>query len=119
MTWVGYGWTFNYLHFGAGTLLSALLFAWLGCLVGRRTQGFNAFLVRSIGVFVPVALPLLLLFGVWDHPVLYLLPSMPGVLLLKASFEPIADWQYVYSYGYLLLALALTYFWGKKLITLS
>ncbi len=87
--------------------------------MGRRTQGFNAFLVRSIGVFVPVALPLLLLFGVWDHPVLYLLPSMPGVLLLKASFEPIADWQYVYSYGYLLLALALTYFWGKKLITLS
>ncbi len=114
MTWVGYGWRLNYLHFGVGTLGSALLFAWLGCLVGRHTPGFNAFLVRSLGLIIPVSLPLLLLFGVWDHPLLYLLPSMPGVLLLKASFEPIATWQYVYGYGYLLLALALTYSWGRK-----
>ncbi len=119
MTWVSYGWRLNYLNFGVGTLGSALLFAWLGCLMGRRTPSFNAFLVRSLGFIIPVSLPLLWLFGVWDHPLLYLLPSMPGVLLLRASFEPIADWQYVYGYGYLLLALITTYFWGKKLLTLS
>lgn len=119
MTWVGYGWGFNHVHFVAGTLGSALLFAWLGCLMGRRTVGFNAFLVRSIGVFIPVALPMLLLFEVWDNPLLYLLPSMPGILLLKASFEPIAAWQYFYGYGYLGLALVLIYYWAKKLFTLS
>ncbi len=119
MAWVGYGWTFNYLHFGVGTGGSALLFAWLGCLVGRRTTGLNAFLVRSVGVFIPMALPLLLLFKVWDSPLLYLLPSAPGILLLKAAFEPIANWQYVYGYGYLLLALALTYYWGRRLLSLS
>ena len=119
MTWVGYGWTFHYGHFVAGVLGSALLFAGLGCLVGLRTRGFNAFLVRSIGVFIPAALPLLLLFEVTDSLLLYVLPSTPGILLLKAAFASLAAWQYAYCYGYLLLALALVYYWCQKLLVAS
>ena len=119
MTWVGYGWTFHYGHFIAGVLGSALLFAGLGCLIGLRTRGFNAFLVRSIGIFIPVALPLLLLFEITDSPLLYVLPSTPGILLLKAAFEPLAWWQYAYGYGYLLLALTLVYYWCQKLLATS
>ena len=117
MVWVGYGWGINYLHFVVAVVGTSALFVWMGCMIGMRANGFNSYLMRSIGVLIPTALPLLALFDVWDSPLLYLVPSFPGILLLKASFQTIEPWQYVYSYLYLPLALAFTYFWCKKLFT--
>ena len=119
MVWVGYGFALNYLHFLAGCFGTSLLFVWLGCIAGKQSDGFNAYLVRSIGFFVPVALPLLSLFNVWDHPLLYLIPSFPGILLLKASFQSIELWQYYYSYLYLLLASASVFYVGKRKLAVS
>ena len=104
MVWTGYGFTFHYGHFIAGCLGSSLLFVWLGCIVSAGCQSFNQYLLRSVGFFLLAGLPLLPLFDVWHHPLLYLVPSFPGILLLKASFGPLESWQYAYSYGYLLLA---------------
>ena len=115
MIWVGYGWSLNYLHFMVGTFGTSVLFVWLGCLIGVRASGFNAYLMRSIGIFIPAALPLLSLFNVWDHPLLYLIPSFPGILLLRASFQVMEPWQYAYSYAYLLLATVAVYVWCKRL----
>ena len=110
MVWIGHGFNLNYLHFTVGTFGTSVLFVGLGCLLGQQSAGFNAYLIRSVAFFVPVALPLLALFEIWDHPLLYLIPSFPGMLLLKASFGPLAIWQYAYSYAYLTLAVVLT-FW--------
>lgn len=114
MVWVGYGFVFNYLHFLVGCFGSSLLFTWLGCIVSGYSNGFNAYLIRSVGFFIPAALPLLWLFDVWDHPLLYLIPSFPGVLLLKASFQPLELWQYVYGYLYLILTTAAAFWWCRK-----
>ncbi len=117
MVWVGYGWAINYLHFVAAVMGTSVLFVWIGCMIGGRAHGFNSYLMRSIGVLIPTALPLLALFNVWDSPLLYLIPSFPGILLLKASFKTIEPWHYIYSYAYLPLALAFTFFWCKKLFS--
>ena len=104
ITWVGYGLVFDYVPFVVGCFGTSLLFVWIGCWVGHRSDGFNTYLIRSVALFLPIALPMLSLFEVWDSPLLYLLPSCPGFLLLEASFGSIESWQYLYSYAYLLLA---------------
>ena len=119
MVWVGYGFAINYMHFLAGCFGTSLLFGWLGCIAGRQSDGFNAYLVRSVGFFIPVALPLLSLLGVWNNPLLYLIPSFPGMLLLKASFQSIETWQYFYSYAYLLLAATLAFYGCRKKVAAS
>ena len=115
MVWIGYGWDIHYLHFVTAVMGTSMMAVWLGCMIGVRASGFNGYLVRSIGVLIPAALPLLSLFDVWNNPMLYLVPSFPGILLLKASFQSIAPWQYFYSYGYLLLAATLSFVWCRKL----
>ena len=110
MMWVGYGFQFNYLHFLAGCFGTSLLYVWVGCLVGQQSEGFNHYLIRSLGFILALGLPLLSLFEVWDSPLLYLVPSFPGMLLMQAAFQEMAPWQYGYGYGYLLLATAATYY---------
>ena len=117
MVWTGYGFRLNYLPFIVGCFGTSLLFVWLGCIVSEWSSGFNAYLLRSVGFFIPVALPLLSLFKVWDHPLLYLIPSFPGILLLKAAFGSLTDGQYFYSYGYLLLTNVLAFYLSKKKLT--
>ena len=119
MVWIGYGFIFNYLHFLVACFGTSLLFVWLGCITGEQSNGFNAYLVRSIGFFIPIALPLLSLFNVWDHPILYLIPSFPGILLLKASFQSIEGWQYLYSYAYLLVGSTFVFYLCKKKVATS
>lgn len=114
MVWVGYGFRIAYLPFVVGTFGTSVLFVWLGCVIAHRSDGFNAYLIRSVAFFILAGLPLLALFEVWDTPLLYLIPSFPGMLLLQASFEPLADWQYFYSYLYLFVATATAFWWCQR-----
>ncbi|MGB3618842.1 MAG: hypothetical protein WBA12_12045 [Catalinimonas sp.] len=114
MVWTGGGFRLHYVPFLLGTFGTSALFAWWGCLVGRASAGFNVFLLRSVLFVLPVALPLLWLFGAWNHPLLWGIPSMPGVVLLKGAFAPLPTWQYAYGYGYLGGALLLTFWWSKR-----
>ena len=57
MVWTGYGFGLNYLHFLTGCFGTSLLFVWLGCLVSEWSNGFNAYLLRSVGFFIPAGLP--------------------------------------------------------------
>ena len=119
MVWTGYGFAFNYLPFIAGCFGTSLLFVWVGCFMGEQSDSFNTYLLRSVGFFIPVALPLLPLFEVWDHPLLYLIPSFPGILLLKAAFGSLETWEYVYCYGYLLLASTLAFYVSKRTLAIA
>lgn len=114
MAWVGHGFQMNYLHFITGVAGSTILFVWIGCVVGYKATSFNHLLLLSIAFLVPIALPFLAFFEVWHHPLLYLVPSYPGILLLKAAFQPITLAAYVYSYGYLLFSLIIVFLWSKK-----
>jgi len=45
-------------------------------------------------------LPALSAFGVWDHPILYVIPTQAPVVLLKGGFTPLTPWQWVYALVY-------------------
>ncbi|SDM32261.1 hypothetical protein SAMN05421823_11284 [Catalinimonas alkaloidigena] len=114
MAWVGHGFRLQYVPFLIGMIGSSLQFAWVGCAMGARARDFSQFLLRSIGGMIVGAVPFLALFDVWDHPLVYLLPTYPGVLLLQAAFEPITLGQWLYSLVYLGLGLVGAYRWSQQ-----
>lgn len=114
MAWIGHGFQIHYLHFITGVAGSTILFVWIGCMIGFKVSSFNHLLMLTIAFLVPTALPFLAFFDVWHHPLLYLIPSYPGILLLKAGFQPIILGEYLYGYIYLLTCLIGVFVWSKK-----
>jgi hypothetical protein len=55
------------------------------------------------GAFVSLTLlqlPFLDAFGVWSHPLLYLVPTQATVVLMKGAFTDLSLWQWGYGVGY-------------------
>jgi fluoroquinolone transport system permease protein len=102
IAWAVFGWHFNYLYFIAGAALSASLFTLLGVCLAAGARNFNDYLLRSILVLIPSALPFLNYFGFTDTYWWYLLPSQGSIILLEASFGEMGAWQIAYALVYLL-----------------
>lgn len=104
IAWAVFGWHFNYLYFIAGAGLSASLFTFLGVSLAAGARNFNDYLLRSILVLIPAALPFLNHFGFTDTYWWYLLPSQGSIILLEASFGETQAWRIAYALVYLLAA---------------
>lgn len=96
-----YGFSFNYFAFILAVLFSSMLFSMLGFIGVARVQTFNQYIIVIPLFFAPTIVPLLDLFNLWFHPILYIIPTQASLLLFKASFEPISLFEWVYSIGYL------------------
>lgn len=73
----------------------------LGFVLAARYNGINEFLVPSIFFLIVMQLPLLGYLDIWQNPLLYLLPSQPGMVLLKAAFDGAPAWEIGYALVYL------------------
>ncbi len=102
IAWAAYGWYFNYAAFLLGAGLSAALFTLLGISVAAYCRNFNDYLLRAVGLILPMVLPFLNFFGFTDTYLWYLLPSQGSLLLLDAAFGPVAGWKLAYALLYLL-----------------
>ena len=102
IAWAAYGWRFNYVYFLLGAGLSASLFTMLGLCVAAYCRSFNVYLLRAVGLILPMVLPFLNFFGFTDTLWWYLLPSQGSLLLLGAAFEPVEAWKLAYALFYLL-----------------
>ena len=96
-----YGFNFNYFAFIAAVLFSSVLFALLGFIGVARVQTFNQYIIVIPLFFAPAIIPLLELFNLWSHPLIYLIPTQASLLLFKATFEPISLFEWIYSFIYL------------------
>jgi len=81
-----------------------------GFVLAARFNGINEFLVPGIFYLVLMQLPLLGYLGIWDNPLLYLIPSQPGMILLEAAYASAPLWEI----GYALLYLAVLIFAGWR-----
>lgn len=102
IAWAFYGWRYNYASFLAGAGLSASLFTLLGVSVAAYCRNFNDYLLRAVGLILPMVLPFLNFFGFTDTLWWYLLPSQGSLLLLEAAFGPAEGWKLAYALFYLL-----------------
>ncbi|NJO89122.1 MAG: ABC transporter permease, partial [Chloroflexia bacterium] len=109
-----HGFSFNYFAFISAVLFSSLLFALLGFIGVARVQTFNQYIIIIPLFFAPAIIPLLDLFDLWFHPLLYLIPTQASLLLFRASFEPISFFEWTYAISYLTIWLAAARYFAVK-----
>lgn len=78
----------DWLRLVPSFVLVAAFFTLAGFLVASRFQSVGAFLAAFGALGLPLALPMLTYFDVWDHPVLWLNPAHPAMVLIRDAFRP-------------------------------
>lgn len=86
----------------------------LGFVLAARYNGINEFLVPGVFYLMVMQLPLLGYLGIWDSPLLYLVPSQPGMILLEAAFVGAPLWEIGYAIVYLALLIFLGWRWAEQ-----
>lgn len=104
----------NWLLFILGVGLNSWLLTLIGFILAARYNGISDFIIPSIVYMIPSQLPLLYYFGIWDHWLLYLVPTQPAMLLIEGAFTPLAGWQIAYSVLYLGAAAAAVTPWAFR-----
>ncbi|PIE87158.1 MAG: hypothetical protein CSA03_01730 [Bacteroidetes bacterium] len=88
MAFAGHGFNFNYLHFGAGVLLSTLMFSFIGFCIVASHDTFNKYMLVAVGVIVVFLMPFIGFFEFVSDTFFWIFPTQPGIKLLSASFAP-------------------------------
>ncbi len=104
----------NWLLLVPAVALNSWLLVLVGFILAARFDSVTDFLMPSIVYMIPSQLPALWYFGIWDSALLYLVPTMPTMLLLAGSFRPIAGWQIIYSFVYLPAVCILATWWARR-----
>ncbi|MEX1020815.1 MAG: hypothetical protein WDZ49_14225 [Litorilinea sp.] len=109
-----HGWQLNWPLFIIGVGLNSWLLTLVGFILAARYNGISDFIIPSIVYLIPSQLPLLYYFGIWDHWLIYLVPTQPAMMLIEGAFHPLAAWQIAYSVIYLLAASAGVTWWAIR-----
>jgi hypothetical protein len=112
MTLAARGGDVHWFHFSFGVLSSTLLFVFAGFAITAGCTSLNALIARSVPIFVVFALPFLGLFEIVNTTIWYLIPTYPGILLIKTAFSTAEVPIVVYSYTYGTLGVAIFYLWA-------
>jgi fluoroquinolone transport system permease protein len=98
-----YGTGFNWLMLAGGGISTSLLTLLVGFISVAPYHSISSYIMPSQLYLLPLSVPLLPFFGVWEHPLFYVFPTHGSLLMLRAAFEPIAAWQVAYALSYQLL----------------
>jgi fluoroquinolone transport system permease protein len=104
----------NWLMLILAVVLNSWLLTLTGFIIAARYDSINEFLIPSIVFMLPTQLPLLAYFGIWDSWLIYLVPTMPAMIMLEAAFRPVESWQLIYSLLYLPTAAVAVTFWARR-----
>lgn len=112
VVWIGYGANVNWFLLLCGAALNSWLLILVGFLIAARFDAINEFLIPSILYMAPSALPLLDYYGIWEHPLLYLVPTQAAMILFEGAVRPIPTWEMIYSFIYLSVACVVATWWA-------
>jgi fluoroquinolone transport system permease protein len=112
------GLNFNWIHFSLASILTSILFSFLGFIVVARENAFNKYILKAIGWLLLLSVPFLGYFGLTEFYWYILFPTQPAIDLFQASFdETLSAGRIVYAYVALISWIVLTYFWAVRSIT--
>lgn len=97
-----------------GLALIALFYALVGFISVSRFKNFIKYIFVSVLYFLFLNIPLLSLFGLIDHFLMYLHPAQPFYLLVSAPFMGIEPWEIAYSLGYGLLVILVSLWLARR-----
>lgn len=101
MAVLSYGSGFGHGLFLAGVFFTSLPLAFAGLWLGLVSKSFNDFLAKSIGILILLGVPFVSMFG-FNWGWLYVLPSMPTLVLIGGAFSGSSPAEIVYAVVYLL-----------------
>jgi fluoroquinolone transport system permease protein len=90
----------NALLFAIGVILLVIPLALYGFWVVARYDSISEFLLPSVLWTVWVSLPLVYYFDLWRHPIFFLHPTQPTLVIMQSAFHALPAWQVIYGLGY-------------------
>ncbi len=97
-----------------GIVVASAIYVLVGFVAVARYDSINEYLFPSMIYSTILVLPLLHYFGLWEHWLFYLHPLQAPLILMKAAFEPVADWQMVYGLACSAVWLVPIFLWSKR-----
>jgi len=111
---VTYGLAINWLVLLSGVVLNSGILILIGFILAVRYRAISEFFIPSVIYLIPSQLPLLDYLGIWEGWPIYLMPTQATMLLIQAVFVPIAPWQYVYAFSYLIVVAIVVMWWALR-----
>lgn len=100
---------FNLALFILATILSAMLFVFIGIIGVAYVKSFNQFILLMPIVLGPVCLPFLSYFSIVNSDLFYLIPTQACLILFEASVLPVNQLDIAYAIIYLIIWILFCY----------
>jgi fluoroquinolone transport system permease protein len=92
--------------------LTSVLFLLLGFIGAQRVKTFNQYILIIPMFIAPFCIPIIDYFGLWESPLMWIIPTQSSLILLKAAFVEVEVWKQLLSVFILLLSIALAWKWA-------
>jgi len=102
----------NYYLVLAAIVLTSILFLLLGFVGAQRVKTFNQYILVIPIFFVPFSIPIIDYLGIWETPLMWLIPTKSSLILLRAAFHEVSLWEIILSHLILLLSIFLAWKWA-------
>lgn len=114
----GYGFDFHYVHFLLATVLTTLIFSFIGFIVVAGQSNFNKYILKAMGFILLLSVPFLGYFEVAESFYFVLFPTYPAIGLYNIAFaEQTSPMQLILHYGLAVGWCLVTYKWSHVSIT--
>lgn len=120
MAIAGLGTHFNFIHFLMASVMTTLLFSFLGFMIVAGEATFNRYILKAVGLLIFLSLPFLGYFGICPRLWFLWVPTQPAIGLFQTALTkntPIGI--IIYAYTALSFWIAITFYLSRKMIQKS
>jgi fluoroquinolone transport system permease protein len=118
MAFASHGTHFNFIHFISASILTSMLFSFLGFIVVAGENSFNHYILKALGYLVLLSVPFVGYFDLVSSNWFVAFPTQPAIDAFDASFDESASaGRIIYAYAALIGWTLITYFLAVRLIT--
>jgi fluoroquinolone transport system permease protein len=102
----------NYFFLIIAIALTSILFLLIGFVGAQRVKTFNQYILIIPMFLAPLCIPIVDFFGLWETPLMWLIPTHASLELLNAAFNEVKLWKIFLSHFVLLLSILLAWKWA-------
>jgi fluoroquinolone transport system permease protein len=102
----------NYLFLIVAIVLTSILFLLLGFVGVQRVKTFNQYILIIPMFLAPLCIPIVEFFGLWETPLMWIIPTHASLELLKAAYNEVKLWKIFLSHLVLLTSILLAWKWA-------
>jgi fluoroquinolone transport system permease protein len=104
----------NYILLFLGVALTSVLFLLIGFVGALRVKTFNQYILIIPMFLAPLCVPLIDYFGLWETPLMWIIPTQASLTLINSAFSTVAFWRILLSISILCLSIFLAYNWAER-----